>query len=330
MISRKERMRFKDAKNSLKDMRDSRLTSDYTLLQYLIPETGSRLSLILPKRFHKTVFRNGVPLFGLKTGVRAMLTVMVAALFLLMPVSDVPDIPVVEHRTMEFTYIAPGTFTMGSDEGGSNEKPPHRVTFVNGFYMQKTEVTQGQWKALMGNNPSKFKQGDNYPVESVSWNDVQTFIEKLNQETGKNHRLPTEAEWEYAARAGTTTPFNTGENLTTDQANYDGNYPYKNNPKGKFVGKTTPVGTYPPNEWKLSDMHGNVWEWCNDWYEKEYYKNSPVNDPTGPDTGSGRVIRGGSWIISAGLCRSSYRYDFGPSFDYDFLGFRLVLPQAIR
>jgi formylglycine-generating enzyme required for sulfatase activity len=145
-------------------------------------------------------------------------------------------------------------------------------------------------------------------------------------------RLPTEAQWEYACRAGTTTPFNTGDNLTTDQANYDGNYPYKNYPKGEYLQRTQPVGSYPPNGWGLYDMHGNVWEWCDDWYDSEYYeeckRQGTVENPVGPATGSYRVVRGGSWYDYAQGCRSAYRIYGTPGNRYYYLGFRLVfVPQ---
>ncbi|MCP4273750.1 MAG: SUMF1/EgtB/PvdO family nonheme iron enzyme [Gammaproteobacteria bacterium] len=221
----------------------------------------------------------------------------------------------------EFVEISAGELLMGSDEGGANEKPPHKVTFKNAFYMQKTEVTQGQWRTVMDSNPSSFKQGDNYPVENVSWDDVQEFIAKLNKESGENYRLPTEAEWEYAARAGTTTKWYCGDNegCLDSIAWYNANSDEK----------THPVGTKQPNNWGLYNMGGNVWEWCQDWYDDGYYKNSPADDPTGPEAGSNRVIRGGCWYFSARYCRSSDRSSFGPSFGNGIIGFRLVLPQAI-
>ena len=173
----------------------------------------------------------------------------------------------------------------------------------------------------MGKNPSGFQKGDEYPVETVSWDEVQEFIKRLNEKTRKNYRLPTEAEWEYAARAGSTTRYPCGddEGCLDAIAWYDANADYTTHPVGKKL----------PNAWGLYDMIGNVWEWCNDWYDEKYYKNSPSNDPKGPKAGSGRVIRGGSWGVSAGGCRSSYRSICDPSRAYDYLGFRLVLPQVI-
>ncbi len=231
---------------------------------------------------------------------------------------------------MEFVLIKAGSFMMGSpkDEPGAqeNEWPQHKVKITKDFFMQTTEVTQGQWKAVMGDNPSSFKEcGDDCPVERVSWNDVQRFIERLNVRGGeKVYRLPTEAEWEYAARAGTTTPFAFGDCLSTDEANYDGNYPLQGCPEGEYRKKTIPVGSLKSNAWGLYDMHGNVWEWCQDWYKKDYYKESPVDDPQGPDSGEYRVIRGGYWYRNAAYCRSADRDGDTPEFRNSDLGFRLL------
>ncbi len=228
---------------------------------------------------------------------------------------------------MEFVYIEPGEFMMGSppDEPDRfNNERRHKVRLTNGFYMQTTEVTQGQWKAVMGSNPSDFSScGDDCPVETVSLNDAQRYIEKLNgRGGGRQYRLPTEAEWEYAARAGTDTPFSFGECLSTNDANYDGDDPLEGCPKGKDRGKPVPVGGLKANAWGLYDMHGNVWEWCRDWYDD--YPDGPVIDPTGPADGAFRVIRGGSWILSAGNCRSAYRLHHSPDIRFNFLGFRAL------
>ena len=144
-------------------------------------------------------------------------------------------------------------------------------------------VTQEQWQAVMGNNPSHFKGEKNLPVEKVSWDDCQEFIKKLREKDKKPYRLPTEAEWEYACRAGTTTPFHFGETISTDQANYNGNFTYGNGKKGVYRKKTTPVGSFPANAWGLHDMHGNVWQWCQDWYGD--YPQKDVVDPQGPEKG---------------------------------------------
>jgi formylglycine-generating enzyme required for sulfatase activity len=224
--------------------------------------------------------------------------------------------------------IKGGTFTMGSNdtEAGSDEKPTHSVT-LDDFYMGKYEVTQAQWAAVMGttlSNPSYFK-GDNLPVEQVSWEDIQVFLEKLNQKTGKNYRLPTEAQWEYAARGGHKSSFNkegqggftyAGSNNLDKVAWYDDN-----------SGDTThPVGQKKPNELGLYDMSGNVWEWCQDWYGSDYYKKSPTDNPTGPTSGAYRVLRGGSWDLYAVYCRVAYRRINAPGSRPNISnGFRLVL-----
>jgi len=227
---------------------------------------------------------------------------------------------------MKFAWIPPGTFMMGSpsnEEGcGTEEAPQHKVTLTKGFYMGVYTVTQEQWKEIMGNNPSNLKGVKNLPVENVSWDDCQEFIKKLQNRDKKPYRLPTEAEWEYACRAGTTTPFYFGETISTDLANYNGKIKiYGNGKKGIFREKTTPAGSFPANPWGLEDMHGNVWEWCQDWLET--YPKNDVVDPLGPDAGEYRVLRGGSWHSEPSFCRSAYRF-YGPAGDRHFVqGFRL-------
>ena len=216
-------------------------------------------------------------------------------------------------------FVKGGTFTMGctseQSDCDSDEKPTHRVT-VSDFYMGKYEVTQKQWREIMGNNPSKFSGCDNCPVEQVSWNDVQKFIKKLNQKTGKKYRLPTEAEWEYAARGGVEThgraSLYAGSNNIGEVAWY----------KSNSGSKTHPVGQKKPNELGLFDMTGNVWEWCNDWYGD--YSSSSQTNPKGPASGSFRVLRGGGWISGARGCRVAIRGINGPDFRSNFNGFRLV------
>ena len=168
----------------------------------------------------------------------------------------------------------------------------------------------------------------NHPVLHVSWNDAMAYCAWLSSKTGKTYRLPTEAEWEYACRAGTTTPFSTGENLTTKQANYDGNYPYNKHPKGEYRKHTVAVESLEPNGWGLYNMHGNVLEWCSDWYGSDYYKECKaqgmVKNPEGPATGSYRVLRGGSWNCYARHCRSAFRDLDTPGYRISNVGFRLV------
>jgi formylglycine-generating enzyme required for sulfatase activity len=222
---------------------------------------------------------------------------------------------------MEFVLIPAGSFTMGADknfeDASDDETPQHRVSISKPFYLGKYEVTQAQWTAVMGNNPSKFKDRSN-PVEQVSWNDVQAFIRRLNQQEGHNHyRLPTEAEWEYATRAGSTGAYSFG-----DDADSLGRYAWYSDNSGD---KRYPVGQKEPNAWGLHDMHGNVWEWVQDWYGERYYSNSPGSDPKGPSSGSRRVERGGCWCGSAKFCRSAYRNRVTPDYRHGSLGFRLAL-----
>lgn len=221
---------------------------------------------------------------------------------------------------MEFVLVKGGCYQMGDSfgDGEIDEKPVHEVC-VDDFYIGKYDVTQGQWKAIMGNNPSFFKIcGDNCPAEDVSWNDAQDFINKLNRRTGKNYRLPTEAEWEYAARSGGKNEKWSGtskESELGDYAWYDRN----------SVGLTNPVGQKKPNGLGLYDMSGNVWQWVQDWYGgSDYYKRSPRNNPTGPESGSYRVNRGGRWGYSAKLARSSCRAVFIPGGRSLALGVRLA------
>ncbi|GCL40815.1 bifunctional serine/threonine-protein kinase/formylglycine-generating enzyme family protein [Dolichospermum planctonicum] len=234
--------------------------------------------------------------------------------------------------TLDMVEIPGGTFIMGSPKSeakrGSNEGPQHQVT-VPSFYMGKYELTQVQYQAIIGTNPSNFK-GDNRPVERVSWNNAVEFCKKLSQKTGKKYRLPSEAEWEYACRAGTTTPFYFGESITPDLVNYDGNYTYASAPKGKYRQQTTDVGTFPPNSFGLYDMHGNVWEWCQDDYKNDY-----INAPTDGSaltslSRSAKRLRGGSWVFNPGICRSAYRNNYDLDYYNDRIGFRVVCSGAAR
>ena len=211
---------------------------------------------------------------------------------------------------MKFTWIPPGKFVMGSPIGEERRhhanEPQHKVKLTKGFYMGIHLVTQEQWTEIMGNNPSEFKGEKNLPVDTVSWDDCQAFIEKLRQKDKKPYRLPSEAEWEYSCRAGTTTPFFFCATIFTDQANYDGR-PYPGGKKGVSRQKTTPVGSFPANAWGLYDMHGNIWQWCQDGYGGDVGPRKDVVDPQGPDVGFGRVLRGGSWLSGPGYCRSACR-----------------------
>jgi len=238
--------------------------------------------------------------------------------------------------TMKLALIPAGKFLMGSPPGESDrndeEGPQHEVTISKPFYMGIHEVTQEQYKAVMGANPSYIKGASN-PVELVIWEDAVEFCNKLSAKTGKTVRLPTEAEWEYACRAGTTTPFHTGETISTDEANYDGSYVYGSGRKGKDRQKTVPVGSFKPNAFGLYDMHGNVWEWCSDWYDKNYYRKAPRVDPQGPVSGSRRVLRGGSESDLPRDCRSAFRGWYlplpGPRLG-DLTGFRVAVVSSGR
>jgi formylglycine-generating enzyme required for sulfatase activity len=270
------------------------------------------------------------------------------------PVEDAPK----PAPGPEMAALPGGTFLMGSpasEAGRNSNETQHQVT-VSGFFMGKYEVTQKEWTAVMGSNPSGFK-GDNLPVESVSWYDVIEYCNKRSikegltpaytidksrrdpnnkheydnvkwavtwNRGGNGYRLPTEAEWEYACRAGSTAPFSTGSNITTSQANYDGNNPYNGNAAGVYRVKTWEVGSGAANAWGLYDMHGNVWEWCWDWFGD--YGSGAQSDPSGAVSGSNRVLRGGGWRSDARYLRSAFRDSNTPEIRYYNYGFRLVRP----
>ncbi len=248
--------------------------------------------------------------------------------------------PVGPFRTnstgMKLAWIPSGTFLMGSAEDEpdrQDDEHQHQVTLTQGFWLGVTVVTQEQYQQVMGTNPSRFASGGinaervagqdtrGFPVERVRWEEGMEFCQRLSeQEPGWSYTLPTEAQWEYACRAGTSTPFHFGEELTTELANY-----------ARHSERPSPVGSYPPNAFGLFDMHGNVCEWCLDWYGRDYYQKSPSSDPQGPGRGSLRVIRGGSWNYSAGYCRSSYRFGRIPPNRLGLLGFRLAaVPSSER
>jgi formylglycine-generating enzyme required for sulfatase activity len=230
---------------------------------------------------------------------------------------------------IDFIAVESGCFLMGSpttELERVDDERQHKVCLTKPYLLGKYEITQGQWEAIMGNNPSHFEKcGSRCPIESMSREDIQIFIQKLDEKTGFKFRLPTEAEWEYAARAGTKTAFSFGENINTSQVNYDGDHPYK----GKVIGRDrkTPVavGSLPANSWGFHEMHGNVWELIQDWHNINYYKNSPLNDPKGPAKGTFIIRRGGSWRFGARFCRSAYRGRFRPDSSSHLLGFRLAM-----
>jgi formylglycine-generating enzyme required for sulfatase activity len=262
-----------------------------------------------------------------------------------------------QKPTIEWVEIPAGTFIMGSPTNEAErifDETQHKVT-LNSFKMSKYEVTVEQFKAFIDatgyiTDAEKSKNGlkgdfiwtysgfkidrgvnwrydvkgnligtkrYNHPVVHVTWNDAKAFADWMGC------RLPTEAEWEYACRAGTATPFSTGDNLTTSQANYDGNFPYNKNAKGENREKTMPVGSFAPNAWGLYDMHGNVWEWCSDWYG--LYSIEAQTNPKGPESGRLHVFRGGSWLLNAMYCRSAFRNNMiPPEITNDFKGIRLA------
>ncbi len=233
--------------------------------------------------------------------------------------------PIFNSLGMSFIYIPPGSFMMGSPEhepGRNSDETQHEVTLTKAFYIQTTPVTQGQWKALMGNNPSSFiNRGDDCPVEQVSWRDCQEFIKRLSALGEGTYRLPTEAEWEYACRAGSPEAFVNGE-IVSLFCDFDPNLDLMGWYCGNSDRHTHPVAQKHPNAWGLYDMHGNVLEWCQDWYGD--YPLSTEPDPLGPKSGSGRVIRGGSWFSSAKNCRAAFRFISPPNSRSPLLGFRLV------
>ncbi|MFO5495017.1 MAG: formylglycine-generating enzyme family protein, partial [Cuspidothrix sp.] len=213
-----------------------------------------------------------------------------------------------------------------SEKGRSESESPQHQVNVPAFSMGKFVVTQEQYQQIMGKNPSHFtKKGAKRPVEQVSWDDAVEFCQKLSQKTGREYRLPSEAEWEYACRGGTTTPFHFGETITTDLANYNGTYTYASEPKSKYLQQTTDVGSFPPNAFGLYDMHGNVWEWCqDDWHDN--YANAPKDGSDWTSLSDDiKVLRGGSWFDDPKYCRSAYRDDLiRDNRDGSNVGFRIV------
>ena len=245
---------------------------------------------------------------------------------------------------MEFIRISAGTFEMGSNNGNSNERPVHTVTLTRDFYMGKYEVTQGEYVAITGSNPSYFSGDDRLPVENLTWYDMVRYANALSLSEGyspcydddgnviggggnpyacEGYRLPMEAEWEYATRAGTTTEYSWGDEGPVCVAGAVNGARFDDNNLCNGIG-TAPVGTYSSNPWGLFDVHGNVWEWVYDWYGSNYYGSSPSSDPAGPSWGSYRVLRGGSWDYRAYALRSAYRNGITPTSRNGGFGFRLV------
>jgi formylglycine-generating enzyme required for sulfatase activity len=222
----------------------------------------------------------------------------------------------------------------------------HEVVITRPFYLGVHEVTQGQYERVIGKNPAWFNKsrggGPDHPVEQVMWKEAVAFCDRLSslpaeKEAGRVYRLPTEAEWEYACRAGTTTAFHIGNALSSTQANFNGNHPYGGAAPGPYLRQTAKAGSYPANPWGLHDMHGNVWEWCQDWYDPDYYRQSPKEDPKGPKQGVVStdfgndcflVVRGGCWLDEARGCRSAYRFRLMPSDPYRWAGFRVACNVA--
>ena len=233
---------------------------------------------------------------------------------------------------MKLRLIRAGEFVMGSPpgEGGrDDDEAQHRVRITQRFYMSVHPVTNDEYLEFNGDHHSGEYDGHsltvgNHPVVNISWHDAAAFCAWLSEQEGRTYRLPTEAEWEYACRAGTTTPFNFGETISTDQANYDGTLTYGGGREGVYRTCTTPVGQFGPNAWGLCDMHGNVWEWCHDWYAKDYDATSVQTDPRGPGIGGARVFRGGSWYDDPSTCRSADRDKDNPDRRSGDLGFRVV------
>lgn len=235
--------------------------------------------------------------------------------------------------TQRFRWIQPGTFTMGSptDEPGRfDDETQHHVVLTTGFWMADSTCTQALWQAVTGSNPAKFRDSSENPVEQVSWDDCQLFLTALNgQVSGAAFALPTEAQWEYACRAGTTTAYSFGPTITPEQVNYDG-YLTQNASgpavKGLRRQKTVPVKSLPPNPWGLYEMHGNLDQWCSDWSGD--YSGHAERNPTGPSSGTARVVRGGSWYSLAGNCRSAIRASYQPDNRLGNYGLRLAARAA--
>jgi formylglycine-generating enzyme required for sulfatase activity len=231
-----------------------------------------------------------------------------------------------------FAYCPPGSFLMGSDHPEAakfpDERPVHRVTLAKGFYAGIYPVTQAQWRAVMRTNPSEFV-GDDRPVECVSWEDARAWCVMASELTARLIRLPMEAEWEYACRAGTTTEFHFGDMISDELVNYNASSTWNGSPQTSWRGETTTVGAFAPNSWGLFDCHGNVWEWCQDWFDKEHRGTNPAADWLGPDANQmDHVYRGGSWCSRPINCRSAFRGRGEAGNSGIHLGFRVVFTDG--
>jgi formylglycine-generating enzyme len=285
--------------------------------------------------------------FAVPFGIPAVLLALAAGLLLSYDPTEAAPTPFAKKRPkfitnsigMKFVRIPAGKFMMGSPEGEvgrfDDEGPQHEVEITKPFYLSVSTVTQAEYQKVMGTNPSYFSSTGpgkddvkgldtrRFPVESVSWKDAVAFCQKLTawaqeKQAKRVYRLPSEAEWEYSCRAGTKTAFHCGDRLKSDQANFYGN---------DHLSRTCKVGSYKPNAWGLYDMHGNVKQWCSDWYDPDYYKVSPKKDPKGPKSGvvNARVLRGGYWLNYPGWCRAASRTWDAPSVRYYGYGCRVVL-----
>jgi uncharacterized protein (TIGR02996 family) len=262
----------------------------------------------------------------------------------------VPCAPTVTNSVgMRLALIPPGTFWMGSPsrepERNANEGPRHRVEIAEPFYLGAHLVTQEQYEEVVGRDRSAFRPGGeseadiagldtrDFPAEQVTWTEAVAFCKRLTRlsaerKAGRKYRLPTEAEWEYACRAGTTTAFHYGPRLSSAQANFNGEHPSRGLSEGRYLGRPTPVGSYKPNAFGLYDMHGNVWEWCADYFAEDHYANRPPGSAEGPPAGTERVLRGGCWYWHAREARSAFRSRVGPSYRNYCVGFRVAMERG--
>jgi formylglycine-generating enzyme required for sulfatase activity len=307
------------------------------LVPVLIDNTPPPLEEHLPVELHPLLRRQGLELdFRRHTEAALNRLVEISRKALSVPVAPPPvSQPTwsefkVGNVVQRMRWIEPGTFWMGSPDDEPerrSEETRHRVTLTRGYWIADTACTQALWQEVMGSNPSQFKDDPQNPVECVSWNDVtELFLPKLNERVpGLNLVLPTEAQWENACRAGTTTPFSFGDQITPEQVNYDGNYPYNGGKKGRYREKTVPVKALPANQWGLYQMHGNVLEWCADGYGD--YPPGEAKDPVvhqDKKESRQRVLRGGSRFLNGRDCRSASRYAAVPDVRYYGIGLRLA------